>query len=194
MSSPNLILRMHTKATGSPPSSLLRYLTRNGRHDTIQMFNLPTDCPELAARVMQATIDQAAELKAVAGKSARGRRLKKPLVHISGSWPEGIEVSNEHMIETMNEVAKAVGLEDPTVRRRDPPGHQERPRPSARQPGEPRGRDGRQRQPHKAQAEGRPGRVRKDVGTQPQAPRTSVTAGGREHHSLAGIRRTDGDR
>ena len=74
--------------------------------------NLPADDPELAIRIMAATVRDADHLKAAAGVSARGRKLQKPVKHIVISWPAGDEPSETEQLEATSALLTDLGLED----------------------------------------------------------------------------------
>ena len=73
--------------------------------------NLPTSRGERAAAVMAATAEAAPELKRLAGGSARGRKLEKPVCHYSLSWARDETPERQEMSRAAAESLKALGLE-----------------------------------------------------------------------------------
>ena len=74
--------------------------------------NLSTDRPDQAARIMEATIRDASELKRLSGITAGGRKLTKPLTHYTLSWAEDEDPSREEMRRAVDESMAVLGLED----------------------------------------------------------------------------------
>ncbi len=60
---------------------------------------------------MAATADAAPELKRLAGRSARGRKLEKPVCHYSLSWAKDEVQNRQEMSRAAAESLKALGLE-----------------------------------------------------------------------------------
>ena len=54
-------------------------------------LGIPTEDTDLMVRALQGLTADAPALKAPAGISARGRKLKKPYTHLVLSWPAGTE-------------------------------------------------------------------------------------------------------
>ena len=73
--------------------------------------NLPTDRPDRAAAVMAATAEAAPELKRLAGGSAGGRKLQKPVCHLSLSWAKDETPDLQEMSQAVDESLAAIGLE-----------------------------------------------------------------------------------
>ena len=85
-----------------------------GRVAWTHTFNLSTDDPERAWRIMAHTAMSQAALKAAAGEKATGRKLTKPVHAYSLAWhPEqrGQGVTREHMLAAALDSIKAQGLE-----------------------------------------------------------------------------------
>ena len=72
----------------------------------------PTDDVDLAMRIMQGTVADAADLKRRAGVSARGRKVKKPYTHFVLAWAPGEKPTREEMLEACSEALEALGLEE----------------------------------------------------------------------------------
>ena len=65
-------------------------------------LGIPAEDTELMVRAMQGLTADAPALKAMAGISARGRKLKNPYTHLVLSWPEGADVpSKQHMLSAV---------------------------------------------------------------------------------------------
>lgn len=73
--------------------------------------NLPTDDPDLGWRVMAATAKDSDRLKRDAGVDRRGRKLTKPVFHLSTSWHPEQKPERAHMVSTMDSALAALGLE-----------------------------------------------------------------------------------
>ena len=73
--------------------------------------NLPTSRGDRAAAVMAATAEAAPELKRMAGGSAVGRKLEKPVCHYSLNWAPDEEPDRQEMSRAVDESLKALGLE-----------------------------------------------------------------------------------
>ena len=67
--------------------------------------------PERAAGQMAATANAAPELKRLAGGSAAGRKLEKPVVHYTLSWAKDERPDRAEMNRAAEETLKALGLE-----------------------------------------------------------------------------------
>ena len=67
--------------------------------------------PERAAGQMAATANAAPELKRLAGVSAAGRKLEKPVVHYTLSWAKDERPDRAEMNRAAEETLKALGLE-----------------------------------------------------------------------------------
>jgi hypothetical protein len=78
----------------------------------VETRNLPTQDPDLGWQVMAATAMDADRLKREAGVDRRGRKLTKPVFHMSLSWEPGERPSHAHMVETMDSALAALGLEE----------------------------------------------------------------------------------
>ena len=68
--------------------------------------------PERAAAQMAATANAAPELKRLAGVSAAGRKLAKPVVHYTLSWAKDERPDRAEMSRAVDESLKALGMED----------------------------------------------------------------------------------
>ena len=75
-------------------------------------FNSPTDDPELTGAVMRGIVRDAEMLKAAAGISARGRKLKNRIAHFVISWEAGRSVSPEHVETVCRGLMKKLKVED----------------------------------------------------------------------------------
>ena len=73
--------------------------------------NLPTSRGDRAAAVVAATAEAAPELKRLAGGSARGRKLEKPVCHYSLSWARDEAPERQEMSRAAAESLNALGLE-----------------------------------------------------------------------------------
>ena len=73
--------------------------------------NLPTSRGDRAAAVMAATAEAAPDLKRLAGGSAAGRKLAKPVCHYSLNWAQDEEPGREEMSRAVDESLKTLGLE-----------------------------------------------------------------------------------
>ena len=67
--------------------------------------------PERAAAQMAATANAAPELKRLAGGSAAGRKLEKPVLHYTLSWGKDERPDRAEMNRAAEETLKALGLE-----------------------------------------------------------------------------------
>ena len=71
------------------------------------------DCqPREAAAVMRGTARDAAVLKALAGVSAKGRALTKPVYHYSLSWAKDEGPTRDDMLTAARESLKTLGMRD----------------------------------------------------------------------------------
>lgn len=73
-------------------------------------FNLRTDNPEKAARVMAYTAQHAADLKKAAGVKATGRKSSDPVYHFSLSWIPGEQPTQAEMIEAGRQALDVLGF------------------------------------------------------------------------------------
>jgi len=73
--------------------------------------NLATFRPERAARLMAATAKAAPDLKRLAGGSAGGRKLAKPVLHYSLSWAQDETPDKGEMSRAVDRSLEALGLE-----------------------------------------------------------------------------------
>ena len=105
-----MITRVHKG--GATFSGLARYLTRGDRHDGIETINLVSRDARTSARIMKATADDSTLLKQLAGGSARGRPLKKPCHHFTGSWHPSESPSDEEMYAFGRRCTAALGFDD----------------------------------------------------------------------------------
>lgn len=76
-----------------------------------ETVNLPTDDPRKAARMMAATVQYGEDLKRLAGVPDGGRRLEKPVCHLSLSWKEGERPGRHTMREAALESLRELELE-----------------------------------------------------------------------------------
>ena len=76
-------------------------------------LGIPTEGTELMVRAMQGLTADAPALKAMAGISARGRKLKNPYTHLVLSWPEGVEAPpRREMLSAGADALDSIGLDD----------------------------------------------------------------------------------
>ena len=76
-------------------------------------LGIPTENTDLIVRVMQGLTADAPALKAMAGTSARGRKLQKPYTHIVLSWPEATEAPpKQDMLSAVGGALKSIRLDD----------------------------------------------------------------------------------
>ncbi len=75
-------------------------------------LGLPIDDPQLMVRAMQGLTADAPALKAAAGISARGRKLKKPYTHLVFNWPPGAKPSKAEMLSAVAGGLKSIGLDE----------------------------------------------------------------------------------
>ena len=73
--------------------------------------NLPTDRPDRAAAMMAATAQAAPDLKRLAGGSAAGRKLEKPVCHYSLNWAPDERPDRQEMSQAVAESLEVLGLE-----------------------------------------------------------------------------------
>ena len=90
---------------GSEPGGEL-----DGRVEWTDTRNLPTGRPDRAVRVMVATAVSSAALKRAAGVRAGGRRLEKPVAHLTLSWPPGETPDCGEMGRAVEESLTALGV------------------------------------------------------------------------------------
>ena len=83
-----------------------------GRVEWTETVNLATDDPRQAARQMAATVGYAGELKRLAGVSAAGRKLQKPVTHYTLSWAPGERPARAEMTAAARSSLEALGLQD----------------------------------------------------------------------------------
>ena len=105
------------KSFGTITEYCLREARREDRGDGAgrrvewtETLNLPTDDPRRAARIMGGTAADAAELKRLAGVSAAGRKLEKPVLHYSLSWPPGQRPTQAQMMAAVRSSMQALGV------------------------------------------------------------------------------------
>ena len=76
-------------------------------------LGIPTEDTELMVRAMQGLTADAPALKALAGISARGRKLRNPYTHLVLSWPEGAEAPPQReMLSAIAGALDSIGLDD----------------------------------------------------------------------------------
>ena len=83
----------------------------DGRVEWTDTRNLPTARPDRAGRVMVATAASSGALKRAAGVRAGGRRLEKPVAHLTLSWPPGETPGRGEMGRAVEESLTALGVE-----------------------------------------------------------------------------------
>ena len=117
-----MVPRIH--AGGKSFGGLVEYLTHDAaipgdRHPTtgervgwVAVENLPDCQPRTVAAVMRATARDAAVLKALAGVSAKGRALTKPVYHYSLSWAKDEYPTRDDMLTAARESLKTLGMRD----------------------------------------------------------------------------------
>ena len=105
-----MITRVHKG--GATFAGLARYLTRDDRHAAIDTVNLSSRDARTSARIMQATANDSKLLKQLAGGSARGRPLKKPAHHFTGSWAPEENPSDAEMFAFGRRCLKALAFDD----------------------------------------------------------------------------------
>ena len=96
---------------GPDVAELLAYITHDGKDretaDRVEWtagVNLPVDDGPTCGRIMAGNVSDADALKAGAGISTRGRKLKKPYEHITLSWsPEEPRPTREQMMDATHE-------------------------------------------------------------------------------------------
>ena len=82
------------------------------RVEWTETLNLATDDPRRAARIMGGTAADAAELKRLSGLPPTGRKLEKPVLHYSLSWPPGQQADRVQMMAAVRGSMQALGVED----------------------------------------------------------------------------------
>ena len=117
-----MVPRIH--AGGKSFSGLVEYLTHDAaipgdRHPNtgervgwVEVENLPDCQPRTVAAVMRATARDAAVLKELAGVSAKGRALTKPVYHYSLSWAKDEGPTRDDMLTAARESLKTLGMRD----------------------------------------------------------------------------------
>ena len=78
----------------------------------IELLNLAARTPEEAAQEMTATFKQARKLKIKAGLSTRGRKGRRPALHLSLSWAPHEKPTHKQMISAAKECIEAIGYKD----------------------------------------------------------------------------------
>ena len=74
---------------------------------------IPTAGTELMVRAMQGLTADVPAPKAMAGISARGRKLKNPYTHLVLSWPEGVEAPpRPEMLSAVAGALDSIDLDD----------------------------------------------------------------------------------
>ena len=81
------------------------------RVEWVETRNLATDQGDRAARIMAATAEASSELKRLAGVSAAGRKLEKPVCHYSLNWAKDEKPDREEMMGAVEGSLKALGME-----------------------------------------------------------------------------------
>ena len=80
-------------------------------------LGIPAENTELMVRAMQGLTADAPALKAMAGISARGRKLKNPYTHLVLSWPEGVEAPpRREMLSAGADALDSIGSRRPPLR------------------------------------------------------------------------------
>ena len=117
-----MVPRIH--AGGKSFGGLVEYLTHDAaipgdRHPNtgervgwVEVENLPDCQPRTVAAVMRATARDAAVLKALAGVSAKGRALSKPVYHYSLSWAKDEGPTRDDMLTAARESLQTLGMRD----------------------------------------------------------------------------------
>ena len=117
-----MVPRIH--AGGKSFGGIVEYLTHDAaipgdRHPTtgarvgwVEVENLPDCQPRTVAAVMRATARDAAVLKELAGVSAKGRALTKPVYHYSLSWAKDERPTRDDMLTAARESLKTLGMRD----------------------------------------------------------------------------------
>ena len=98
--------------THDAPTDDIRHPESSSRVAWTHTENLPTDDPVLAGLVMNGVARDAPMLKQLAGVSARGRKLKDPLLHLMLSWPPGENPAKQEMLSAARGALKALGLDE----------------------------------------------------------------------------------
>ena len=118
-----MVPRIH--AGGKSFGGLVEYLTHDAaipgdRHPNtgervgwVAVENLPDCQPRTVAAVMHATARDAAVLKELAGVSAKGRALTKPVYHYSLSWAKDEYPTRDDMLTAARSSLKTLGMRDP---------------------------------------------------------------------------------
>ena len=117
-----MVPRIH--AGGKSFGGIVDYLTHDARtpddpHPTTgervgwySVENLSACQPREAAAVMRGTARDAAVLKELAGGSAKGRALTKPVYHYSLSWARDERPTRDDMLTAASESLKKLGMSD----------------------------------------------------------------------------------
>ena len=117
-----MVPRIH--AGGKSFGGIVEYLTHDAaipgdRHPNtgervgwVEVENLPDCQPRTVAAVMRATARDAAVLKELAGVSAKGRALTKPVYHYSLSWAKDEGPTRDDMLTAARESLKTLGMRD----------------------------------------------------------------------------------
>ena len=107
------IVGMVAYFTHDQTSAENRRPTTSARVAWTACLGIPTEDIELMVRAMQGLTADAPVLKAMAGISSRGRKLKKPYTHLVLSWPEGARApSQQEMLAAVAEALDSIGLDD----------------------------------------------------------------------------------
>ena len=77
----------------------------------IENLNLPACQPEIAALIMSRTAADADQIKREAGTSTRGRKLKKPVAHLTLSWAPNERPDRAEMMSAVRGALKAIGYD-----------------------------------------------------------------------------------
>lgn len=86
--------------------------TSDERVGFVEVENLVPCDPARAARIMAATARDADALKALAGVSAKGRKLTKPVYHFSLSWAPDENPARAEMLSAAQGSLQSLGMED----------------------------------------------------------------------------------
>lgn len=86
--------------------------TSDDRVGFIEVENLVPCDPARAARIMAATVRDADALKALAGVSAKGRKLTKPVYHFSLSWAPDENPARAEMLSAAQGSLQSLGMGD----------------------------------------------------------------------------------
>ena len=86
--------------------------TRDDRVGFTEVENLVPCDPARAARIMAATARDADALKELAGVSAKGRKLTKPVYHFSLSWARDEKPDQATMLGAAQDSLRSLGMQD----------------------------------------------------------------------------------